>query len=85
MTETQRCESVEEYLKRGGKITRLGETSAAPDSLVFEVPMEHAVLQTVSWRELERQADPEIDDPQYWNKLNAKLDGELKRIKKVSK
>ena len=51
MTETQRCESVEEYLKRGGKITRLGETSAAPDCLVFEVPMEHAGLQTVSGRE----------------------------------
>ena len=82
MTETQRCESVEEYLARGGKITKLGETTPAPDSLVFEVPMEHAVLQTVSWRELERQADPEIDDPQYWNKLNAKLDEELKKIRK---
>ena len=82
MTETQKCETVEEYLARGGKITKLGETAPAPDSLRFEMPVQHAVLHTVSWRELEQQADYEIDDPQYWKKLNAKLDAVLKRSKK---
>ena len=82
MTETQKCETVEEYLARGGKITKLGETAPAPDNLVFELPVQHAVLHTVSWRELVLQADPEIDDPQYWKKLNAKLDAVLKRSKK---
>ena len=73
------------YLARGGKITKLGETAPAPDSLRFEIPMQHAVLHTVSWRELEQQADYEIDDPQYWKKLNAKLDAVLKRNKKDAK
>ena len=84
----QREETVEEYLNRGGKITVLPpapngtaigaglyEPAASPVS-------EPEMIQTVSWRELERQADPEIDDPQYWNKLNAKLDEELKKIRK---
>ena len=82
MTETQKCETVEEYLARGGKITKLGETAPAPDNLRFEMPVQHAVLHTVSWREMEQQADPVIDDRQYWKKLNAKLDAVLKKNKK---
>ena len=82
MTETQKCETVEEYLARGGKSTKLWENAPAPDSLWFEMPVHHAVLHTVSWRELVLQADPEIDDPQYWKKLNAKLDAVLKKSKK---
>ena len=81
MTETQKCETVEEYLARGGKITKLGETAPAPDNLRFEMPVQHAVLHTVSWREMEQQAAPEIDAPQYWKKLNAKLDAVLKKSK----
>ena len=84
MTDTERCETVQEYLKRGGKITKLGQTSAAPDGLYFEVPMEPQILRTVSWRQLENEADHEIDDPQYWNKLNRKLDAALKKYRDKS-
>ena len=84
MTDTQRCETVQEYLERGGKITKLGQTSAAPDGLYFEVPMEQQVLRAVSWRQLENEADhDDIDDPQYWNKLNKKLDAALKKYNKL--
>ena len=77
----QRCESVEEYLERGGKITHLGETSAAPNGLHFDIPAEAETLQAVSWKQVEREADSEIDDDQYWKKLNERLDEELKKIK----
>jgi hypothetical protein len=43
--------------------------------------MEPQVLRTVSWRQLENEADHEIDDPQYWNKLNRKLDAALKKYR----
>ena len=77
----QRCESGEEYLERGGKITHLGETSAAPNGLHFDIPAESETFQAVSWKHVEREADSEIDDDQYWKKLNERLDEELKKIK----
>jgi len=79
MTETQKCETVEEYLARGGKVTKLGQTSVAPDGLYFEISAEPQILRAVSWRQLESEADYEIDDPQYWKKLNQKLDAALKK------
>ena len=77
----QRCESVEEYLERVGKITHLGETSAAPNGLHFDIPAESETFQAVSLKQVEREADSEIDDDQYWKKLNERLDEELKKIK----
>ena len=77
----QRYESVEEYLERGGKITHLGETSAAPNGLHFNIPAESETFQAVSWKQVEREADSDIDDDQYWKKLNERLDEELKKMK----
>ena len=83
----QRHETVEEYLKRGGTITRY---SPAPNGIregagLLEnssVDTEPQMINTVSWRDLYESADPEIDDPKYWKKLNKKLDQILEKNKK---
>ena len=79
-------ETVEEYLNRGGKITRLSP-STAPQTVGAgffseESPAESEMIQVVSWRELYDSVDPEIDDRTYWTKLNKKLDKVLKGMEK---
>jgi len=83
----QREETVEEYLNRGGKITRLSP-STAPQTVGAgffsseESPAEPEMVRTVTWRELYDTVDPEIDDRTYWTKLNKKLDKVLKSMEK---
>ena len=82
----QERETVEQYLKRGGTITQF---SPAPNGIregagLLEnssVDTEPQMINTVSWRDLYESADPEIDDPKYWKKLNKKLDQILKKNK----
>ena len=79
-------ESVQEYLDRGGKITRLSPTPA-PQTVGAgffseESPAEPEMVRTVSWRELYENVDPEIEDRTYWTKLNKKLDKVLKSMEK---
>ena len=76
--ETQRIETIEEYLKRGGTITKLTPTpnGIAEGAGLYEKeePKGPQIIQTVSWRELYEESDPELDDPLYWKKLNERLD-----------
>ena len=79
-------ETVEEYLNRGGKITRLSPSTApATVGAGFfseESPAEPEMVRTVSWRELYEDVDPEREDKSYWTKLDKKLDAALKKMKK---
>ena len=83
----QQRETVEQYLKRGGTITQF---SPAPNGIregagLLEnssVDTEPQMINTVSWRDLYESADPELDDPKYWKKLNRKLDQILEKNKK---
>ena len=79
-------ETVQEYLDRGGKITRLSP-SPAPATVGAgffseESPAEPEMVRTVSWREVYDTVDPEIDDRTYCTKLNKKWDKVLKRMEK---
>ena len=84
----QREETVEEYLNRGGKITVLppAPNGTAIGAGLYEPaasPMsEPEMIQTVSWRELYEDVDPEREDKSYWIKLNKKLDKMLKELDK---
>ena len=79
-------ETVQEYLDRGWKITRLSP-STAPQTVgagffTEESPAEPEMVRTVSWRELYEDVDPEYEDRAYWTKLNKKLDKVLKGMEK---
>jgi len=84
---SQREETVQEYLDRGGKITTLPPT---PNGIpvgagLYEpaaAPSEPEMIQTVSWRELYEDVDPEREDKTYWTQLNKKLDKMLKKLDK---
>jgi len=84
---SQREETVEEYLNRGGKITTLPPSpngiSATASLYVSESsPAEPEMVRTVSWREMYESADPELEDKTYWTKLNKRLDKLLKKMDK---
>ncbi len=83
---SQREETVEEYLNRGGKITTLPPSpngiSATASLYVSESPAEPEMVRTVSWRELYDSVDPEHEDRSYWTKLNKRLDKVLKKMDK---
>ena len=79
-------ETVEEYLNRGGKVTKLSP-SPAPQTVGAgffseESPAEPEMVRTVSWRELYEDVDPEREDKSYWTQLNKKLDKALKKLEK---
>ena len=82
----QHRETVEEYLNRGGKVTKLSP-SPAPQTVgagffTEESPAESEMIQVVSWRELYEDVDPEREDRSYWTKLDKKLNAALKKLKK---
>jgi len=82
----QHRETVEEYLNRGGKVTKLSP-SPAPQTVGAgffseESPAESEMIQVVSWRELYEDVDPEREDKSYWTQLNKKLDKALKKLEK---
>ncbi len=80
-------ETVQEYLDRGGKITRLSPTPV-PQTVGTgffseeKGTAEPEMIQTVSWRELNEDVDPEREDRSYWTKLDKKLNAALKKLKK---
>ena len=84
----QQQETVEQYLKRGGKITTLPHDPAFDTTNGFwidkgaDYSKKAELIQTVSWGELYESADPELDDPKYWKKLNERLDKALVKIEK---
>ena len=82
----QHRETVEEYLNRVGKVTKLSP-SPAPQTVGAgffseESPAESEMIQVVSWRELYEDVDPEREDKSYWTQLNKKLDKALKKLEK---
>ena len=83
---SQREETVQEFLNRGGKITTLPPSpngiSATASLYVSESPAEPEMIRTVGWRELYDSADDESEDRTYWTKLNKRLDKVLKRMEK---
>ena len=77
----QKRETVEEYLARGGKITKsnpLPYVSVGANLYETPKPTETEMIRVVPWSELYEEVDPELDDPQYWKKLNTRLDEVLK-------
>ena len=83
----QQQETVEQYLKRGGKVTTLppapdGGTQGFWTDSGEDYTKKAELIQTVSWGELYEESDPEIDDPKYWKKLNERLDKALAKIEK---
>ena len=79
-----RNESVEEYMKRGGKITKLKESPesvgylfSSPCAVGWTVKAAPEPVRTVSWGDL--HTDDKVKDDQYWKKLNKALDRELKK------
>ena len=82
----QQQETGEQYLKRGGTITKLppspngiavgaglfGKETKSNNGTSTSDPQ--VGVHTVSWRDLYEESDPEIDDPKYWKKLNKRLD-----------
>ena len=87
VTMSQREETVQEFLDRGGKITTLPPSpnwTAAGSTLYVSdsSPSEPEMIRTVGWRELYDSVDPEHEDRSYWTKLNKRLDKVLKRMEK---
>ena len=87
VTMSQREETVQEFLDRGGKITTLPPSpnwTAAGSTLYVSdsSPSEPEMIRTVGWRELYDSADDESEDRTYWTKLNKRLDKVLKRMEK---
>ena len=86
----QRYETVNEYLKRGGSITKLPSSEKRNTSLyqalcgvggrVQEEPKE--AMGTLDWKALQNDLDPDQRDRQYWKKLDKRLNQLLREGKK---
>ena len=84
MSEEQRHETVEEFLKRGGKVTRLPDgpnsfygveldtpTTVKPTG---EIPAESTELKCVSWKDIEHDDKIIETDDQYWKEVEKSID-----------
>ena len=85
MSDEQRHETVEEFLKRGGEVTRLPD---GPNSF-YGVELDNVsttckttmetIPQRVSWKDIEHdEAIIETDDT-YWKKVDKKVSAVLKK------
>jgi|TARA_R110002096_G_scaffold241502_1_gene433513 hypothetical protein len=92
MIDSKKRETVEEYLKRGGRIERnpqlLNTVSTFWSTMAEDdVPTDsrYDVVKTVSWKSLE--ADPAFDTEEgegvYFKELNKRMDKIIKRMKKA--
>ena len=88
-----RQETVEEYLKRGGTITKIPEVL---DTLGYwwgyqerhgVESLKEGTQQVVSWESIQpnKRFDTDDDDKKYWNQLNKRCDKLLKKMKKDRK
>ena len=91
MTMNMRTETVDEFLKRGGTVTKIPEVLdtvgswwgyARPDYQAESV--KDGTQQVVSWKSVQpdERFDTEDDDRKYWNKLDKRCDHLLKKLKK---
>ena len=89
MTMSMRQETVDEYLKRGGTITKIPEVL---DTLGYwwgyqerhgTESLKEGTQQVVSWESIQpnKRFDTDDDDKKYWNLLNKRCDKLLKKIK----
>ena len=84
-----RKETVEEYLQRGGTVTKVPQVLDTVGSWwgynlhKFET-LNDDTQQVVSWKSVQpdERYDTEDDDRKYWNKLNKRCDKLLKKLKK---
>ena len=92
MIMNMRQETVEEYLKRGGTVTKIPEVL---DTIGYwwgyqeryqAESLKDGTQQVVSWKSIQpdERFDTEDDDRKYWNKLNKKCDQLLKKMKRTS-
>ena len=91
-----RQETVDEFLKRGGTVTKIPEVLDTIGSIWNQQkgfsPEQHSGrvdggLEVVSWKSLQpdERFDSEDDDRKYWKKLDKRCDKLLKKIKKEQK
>ena len=85
----QRYETVNEYLKRGGTITKfpssgrrtsLYQTLCGVEGRVQEERKE--AMGTLDWKALQNDLDPDQRERQYWKKLDRRLNQLLREGKK---
>ena len=85
----QREETVEEFLKRGGKVTRLPDgpnsfygveldtpTTVKPTA---DIPAESTELKCVSWKDIEHDEKIIESDDQYWKAVDRAVDKLMKK------
>ena len=85
----QREETVEEFLKRGGKVTRLpdgpnsfyGVELDTPTTVkqTGEIPAESTELKCVSWKDIEHDEKIIESDDQYWKAVDRAVDKLMKK------
>ena len=85
----QREETVEEFLKRGGKVTRVpdgpnsfyGVEMDTPTTVkpTGEIPAESTELKCVSWKDIEHDEKIIESDDQYWKAVDRAVDKLMKK------
>ena len=83
-----RKETVEEYLQRGGTVTKVPQVLDTVGSwwgynLHQNESLKEDTQQVVSWKSLQpdERVDTEDDDRRYWKKLDRRCDQLLKKMK----
>ena len=84
----QRKETVEEYLQRGGTVTKVPQVLDTVGSwwgynLHQNESLKEDTQQVVSWKSVQpdERFDTEDDDRKYWKKLDRRCDQLLKKMK----
>jgi len=87
-----RLETVDEFLQRGGTVTKIPEVLDTVGSWWgfqerYQAESLKEDVQQVSWKSIQpdERFDTEDDDRKYWKKLDKRCDQLLKKMKKASK
>ena len=81
-----RNETIEEFKKRGGKVTKLKTVDSSNDylfsatcSVGWSNTQKPRSVTTVSWSDLHAEEGADKKDTQYWKKLNKAMDKVIKK------
>ena len=81
-----RNETIEEFKKRGGKVTKLETVDSSNDylfsatcSVGWSNAQKPRSVTTVSWSDLHAEEGADKKDTQYWKKLNKAMDKVIKK------
>ena len=93
MIMSMRQETVDEFLQRGGTVTKIPEVLDTVGSWwgyqerYQTESLKDGTQQVVSWKSMQpdERFDTEDDDRKYWKKLDKRCDQLLKKIKKEQK